>query len=128
MGLRRLEIYKRQLREENPIKWACQRMRNGAKVRSGQKSIPFDLSVAHLQEIAPELCPVLGVELIYTGDGGRGNPHTASLDRIEPEKGYVVGNVQIVSYLANRMKSNASEGELRRFAAWVSATYGAVRE
>jgi len=124
MGMKRLESYNRALREDDPIKWACQRMRKGARTRSGKKDIPFDLSVAHLREIAPLICPVLGVELIYTGDGGRGNPHTASLDRIEPEKGYVKGNVQIVSQMANMMKSSASENELRKFATWIIETYG----
>jgi hypothetical protein len=94
-------------------------MRKGARARSIAKDLAFDLSVAHLQSIAPLVCPVLGVELIYTGDGGRGNPHTASLDRIEPEKGYVKGNVQIMSQLANMMKSSATKAQLVSFANWV---------
>ena len=124
MGLRRLETYKRDLKEHDPVKWACQRMRKGARARSSMKALPFDLSVAHLCDIAPALCPILGAKLIYTGDGGRGNPHTASLDRIEPEKGYVKGNVQIVSQLANMMKSSATAIQLKTFAAWVNDTYG----
>jgi len=123
VGIRRLELYKRQLQEEDPVKWACQRMRKGARVRSSMKELPFDLSVAHVLEIAPTHCPVLGVELIYSGDGGRGNPHTCSLDRIEPEKGYVKGNVQVISQLANMMKSSATTSQLVMFAGWIQETY-----
>jgi len=39
-----------------------------------------------------------------------------SLDRIDPTKGYVPGNVQVISDLANRMKQNASVEELLLFA------------
>lgn len=41
--------------------------------------------------------------------------NSPSLDRIDPTKGYVPGNVQVVSFLANRAKSNLSDAQLRTF-------------
>jgi hypothetical protein len=47
-----------------------------------------------------------------------------SLDKIIPSRGYVKGNVMVVSSKANLMKSDASVTELRDFSRWVRATYG----
>ncbi len=66
----------------------------------------------------PDVCPVLGISL-YPGTG-RGPGHNApSLDRIVPALGYVPGNVQVISHLANSMKRDASPEQLRLFAEWV---------
>lgn len=37
----------------------------------------------------------------------------------ESTKGYVAGNIQILSALANAMKSKASAAQLRCFANWI---------
>ena len=49
----------------------------------------------------------------------RNKDFSPSVDRIDPTKGYVRGNVRVISYLANRMKSNATVDQLVRFSAWV---------
>ncbi len=58
-------------------------------------------------------CPVLGVELTR---GSLGRVCSPSLDRIVPSKGYVKGNVVIVSHRANRLKSDATLEELQLMA------------
>lgn len=80
-----------------------------------KNNIPIEFSsaqdlAAYCARIAPQCCPVLNVPL------KRGN---TSIDRIDPLKGYVRGNIQIISTKANRMKSNATIEELRLFARWV---------
>ena len=61
----------------------------------------------------PKVCPVLGIELDWGMNGRQTN--SPSLDRINPNKGYVKGNVMIMSDLANRMKQNATPEQLKQF-------------
>ena len=64
-------------------------------------------------------CPVFGFEF-KAADGIKGcRKRSPSLDRIDPDKGYIPGNVQIISDLANKMKQNATQEELHKFADWI---------
>jgi hypothetical protein len=58
-------------------------------------------------------CPLLGIELTYNYTGGNVPNNYASLDKIDPNKGYVEGNVQILSFRANTLKGDATIEELR---------------
>lgn len=83
-----------------------------AKARAIAKGMGFDITAEDLY--TPELCPVFGEALDYYGNGS--SVWTASLDRIDNSKGYIAGNVWVISRLANTMKSNASFDELETFA------------
>ena len=61
----------------------------------------------------PKVCPVLGIKLDWGMNGLNNN--SPSLDRIDSTKGYIPGNVMIMSYLANKMKSNATPEQLNQF-------------
>jgi hypothetical protein len=75
----------------------------------------------YLKDIAPDKCPVFGFQL----QSGSGKLHDASptVDKIIPSKGYVPGNIQVLSHLANRMKSNATKTQLVIFAKWALENY-----
>jgi hypothetical protein len=49
----------------------------------------------------------------YRGKGSGGIANSPSLDRIDPTKGYVKGNVWIISSKANTFKSYATHEELK---------------
>jgi len=42
-------------------------------------------------------------------------PNSPTLDRLVPELGYVKGNIRVISYKANAMKSDASIQEIEKF-------------
>ena len=95
--------------ENNPE----QRLIFYSKTRSKIDRIEFNLEVSDI--VIPEYCPYLGIKL-DTSYGDRKNPNRISLDRIDNSKGYIKGNVQVISYQANLMKSMASIPELITFA------------
>ena len=61
----------------------------------------------------PKVCPVLEMKLDWSMNGLQYN--SPSLDRIDPTKGYIPGNVMMMSDIANRMKSNATPEQLKQF-------------
>ena len=79
-----------------------------------QKGIAFDLTVSDLYPL-PQTCPVLGIPLSYEGNRGAAD-NAMSIDRIDPAKGYVQGNIVLVSQRANRIKNDATPAELRKIA------------
>ena len=86
-----------------------------AKRRARTKGIEYNLVIEDLN--IPEKCPILGIT-IKVGEG-RIVDTSPSLDRIDNTKGYVKGNVQVISNLANRMKNSASPELLLKFAQWI---------
>ncbi len=76
-----------------------------AKYRAKNKGLAFNLDRDDI--VIPEICPVLGTPLDRK-PGGFSNPNVGTLDRIIPEKGYVKGNVQVISWKANRLKNNGT--------------------
>ncbi len=79
-----------------------------AKVRAVKDGIPFSITVDDV--MIPEFCPLLGIAI----EPGNGAMHAASpsLDRIQPELGYIPGNVWVVSFRANAIKQDACINEL----------------
>lgn len=82
-----------------------------AEHRAKKNGLDFNLTVDDI--VIPDLCPILGVPLII-GEGKGPKPFSPSLDKIDPEKGYVKGNVIIISMRANQIKSNASINEIEK--------------
>ena len=84
----------------------------GAKRRAKDFAIDFNLEVSDI--VIPEKCPYLKCVLkVLRGKGSRWD--APSVDRIDPSKGYVKGNIEVISRKANIMKSNASKEELLSF-------------
>ena len=86
-----------------------------AKHRAKKKGIPFDITWDDINWV--DVCPILGIPLVF--NRGQIKENSYSLDRLIPEKGYVPGNVHIISYKANTIKQNASSEEIRKVADWL---------
>jgi hypothetical protein len=85
---------------------AVRAMLQNAKTRALKKNVPFEIDFEYLFQIAPVCCPILGMTLQY--GNGKTCDISASLDRFDPAKGYVKGNVWVICHKANRMKSDAT--------------------
>lgn len=109
---------RKQIFVETNFEWAilCSSRRTAKR-----KSLEWDLTKEDI--IIPEICPYLKIKLTKTqGKGYIGS--NASIDRIDSSKGYVKGNIQVISRKANTMKSNASKEELIIFANSVLELHG----
>jgi hypothetical protein len=97
-----------------------------ARYRAKRKGIKFNLEVSDIK--IPKNCPVLKIPLTKGGSNGGPRGGSPSLDRINNKKGYVKGNVQVISHRANTMKHCATNKELLLFASWVKKIYGRNNE
>ena len=99
-------------------------MLKSARHRAKRKGLPFNIELSDI--VIPETCPILGIDIFRTtGHGGAEN--SPSLDRIDNSKGYVKGNVQVISLAANMMKSSATPEQLIVFANWILKEYSVER-
>lgn len=114
-----LEYY-RTYRERHPER----QMWRSARDRANKKSIEFNIQYEDIK--IPKICPVLNIPIVVRAGRGiqGGKFDSPSLDRIDNSKGYIKGNVQVISHLANSMKSIADKDQLLSFAAWVIKEYG----
>ena len=81
-----------------------------ARCRARNKGIVFDITSADI--VIPVVCPVLGIPLVL--GGGRSTKESCpSIDRVDSSKGYTKDNITIVSWRANKLKSNATLTELK---------------
>lgn len=93
--------------------------------RAKRENIPFNLDIEYFidkdnkpdgQKTGyPEYCPIFGTKLNHI----QGSDNMASFDKVLPEHGYVKGNVQIISYRANRLKSNMHIKDFRKFVEYI---------
>lgn len=96
-----------------PVRTRLGLMIQNARHRARAKRIVFNLRIGDLLPY-PTVCPVLGITIDYAAKRTPAAPDTsASLDRLDNNKGYTKENVRIISYRANRLKSDSSIQELR---------------
>lgn len=101
--------------KERATKMPWKIMCSSAKARAKKQGLDFDLTQEYIQSIWPvdNKCPVFRFDLTKS-NLGESRDQSPSLDRIIPLKGYVKGNVTIVSLKANRMKNNGSLDDLQK--------------
>jgi hypothetical protein len=97
-------------RQEDP----CRFIFYSAKHRAKKDNILFTITKEDVYSLYPSdgKCPILGIEL--SPNTKTTQDSSPSLDRIVPEKGYVIGNIVVVSHRANRIKNNATLEDLKK--------------
>lgn len=92
---------------KNPLK----RLLISAKGRAKRFGMDFNISEEDL--VMPEFCPLLGIPICISDNVASSN--SPSVDRIDNSKGYIKGNVMIISYKANTCKNSLTLDQLRLF-------------
>ena len=82
---------------------------NAAKKRAKDKNLEFSITLDDI--VIPERCPILNIHLEF--NQGKAKDNSYSIDRIDSQKGYIKGNIQIISFKANTIKNNASLQEIK---------------
>ena len=67
-----------------------------------------------MRYLTPTHCPYLGIKLSYNKKDEKLDNYR-SIDRIDNSKGYVKGNLQVISHLANKIKTSLTIEQLITF-------------
>ena len=99
----------------SPEALILRRIRGSAKARG----LEFDLELEDI--IIPAVCPYLGIPLEF----GEGHPqrNSYSVDRVDNSLGYIKGNIEVISHMANMMKQDSTKDEQIRFAKEILKRY-----
>lgn len=73
-----------------------------AQSRARKKGIEFNIQLSDI--VLPELCPVLGIPMKKNDNKCKDSSY--SLDRVDNSKGYIKGNIQVISNKANILKNS----------------------
>ena len=88
-----------------------------AREHAKQLGVPCTITIHDIH--VPEVCPVLGIPLVR----GQGRLHDASptIDRIDPRGGYTPDNIAVISFLANKVKGDATSAQVLAVADWMES-------
>lgn len=106
-------MYRRYCEMVSPLKTHFTKLKRNAKRRGLEFTIAFDYFRNLV--LSTKFCPVFGWELDYSKGFKEGVlPNSMSIDRIDSTKGYIEGNIQVLSYRANTLKWDATLEELEK--------------
>lgn len=102
-----LQSWCTQCRHAKHVKDPRHQMIANAKAHAKRKHIAFNITIEDLN--IPDECPVLKIPMFLESPDKQNSP---SIDKIKPERGYIKGNVRVISYRANTLKSNGTLEEM----------------
>lgn len=95
---------------------------NKARSRSKQRGEKTNINVEYLKELWEKqngICPYTGIKMEISrtsqDEDIKKTPTKASLDRIDPNIGYIKGNVEFVCYCINVMKNDFTKEQTLNF-------------
>jgi len=81
-----------------------------AKKRAKKSKLEFNIERSDILYV--NICPILNIPLSFSKSYG--GPNSPSLDRIDNTKGYIKGNIRIISKRANTLKNNSTFEEYEK--------------
>jgi hypothetical protein len=96
----------------------AEHMLRRARARATKNGFEFSITLDDILPL-PDRCPVFGVPL-RIGFMSQ-DPWSYSLDRVDNSKGYIQGNVVVMSYKANRLKNDGTAEDHETIALWIRA-------
>jgi hypothetical protein len=103
-------VYHRKL-AANPKAFKLRKMLIAARTRATRERLDFEITAADFPDLDYiSVCPVLSIEFDWTSS--KCCAASPSIDRIDNSLGYVPGNVRLISWRANSLKSDAVIEEL----------------
>lgn len=116
---------RRRILEAHPLRERANIMRQGMADRSRNRGLPFDSAILTNNYIMEWIkstpnCPCCGISIDY-GFKANGAPNNASpsIDRINKDKGYTIGNIALICWRCNNLKRDATAAELEAIARWM---------
>lgn len=107
--------YQRQMKLNDP---------RGEMLRNARRRAKRDgllCTISKNDIVIPDVCPVLGIPLRKTAPRRPPPDDAPTLDKLIPEKGYVPGNVTVISWRANTLKRDGTIDEFRRLLGWLES-------
>lgn len=92
-------------------------VRHFSKKKQNCKNTKWEFTITMEDVLWNTICPIFGTPIDWFTEGYSDN--SPSIDRVDNTKGYVPGNVQIVSLKANRLKSNGTAEQHAQIAAYM---------
>lgn len=114
---KRETAYRKNLNTKDLLKLKLKHLLSSARSRAKKLNLAFDLTEDYLYELWNKqkgICALSGIPL--TCNYGEGVVETnASIDKIDPQGGYTIGNVQLTCWAVNRMKGTMNNEQLLFF-------------
>lgn len=88
------------------------RIFNSAKARAKKRSLDFNIELDDI--IIPDYCPVFNIKIdkrLFKNSNRRPLDNSPALDRIDSSRGYLKGNIAVISYIANSIKNEGNAYE-----------------
>ena len=111
--------HRHRLRREWESKNVHRKLFTEAKGRAKKRRIEFTITLDDILPL-PTHCPALGIPLKRC-EGGVNDHHSFTLDRVDNTKGYTKDNVAVISFRANKLKSDGTAKEMRAIGDFISS-------
>ena len=103
------------------LRFLGQNLRRASNRGKASQEIKVDLDYVYNVGTSQDFfCALTGVELEFTRGGQHwlgkwSNPNSCTIDRIDSSKGYVKGNIQLITWKANCLKQHLDNKEFIEF-------------